>query len=255
VSECRTAFRQFGIRPFNNMEGNAMARDDKGVVAVFRNDIVKNIGKSIEAGRPIFDDVEVVELRYPGSKNVGVFPAMDFSHWEEDEAYGGQRACTYAERFSRQYQQFRAHQQQTKSGTPLDYLPFLTEAKRAELRALNIYTAEALTIVDGPELKNLGPGGRDLKNQAIAFLESSSDMAKVTKLEAELEAMRARNQVLEDDIKNGMLDKQPVSEFDSMTDEQLRAHIKALTGAAPKGNPARRTLIRMAQEQKTNVAA
>jgi hypothetical protein len=230
-------------------------RDDKGVVAVFRNDIVKNVSKSIAAGRPIFEDVEVVELRYAGSKNIGVFPAMDFSHWDEDEINGGQRAFTYAERFSRQYQQFKAHQQQTKAGTPLDYLPFLTEAKRAELRALNIYTAEALTVVDGPELKNLGPGGRELKNQAIAFLESSSEMARVTKLEAELAEMKARNQVLEDDLKAGMAPKDTPSEFDNMTDEQLRAHIKALTGAAPKGNPARRTLIRMAQEQKENVAA
>jgi hypothetical protein len=177
-----------------------MARDDKGVVAVFRNDIVKNPGKSIEAGRPIFDDVEVVELRYPGSKNISVFPAMEQSHWDEDEINGGQRVFTYAERFARQYQQFKAHQQQTKAGTPLDYLPFLTEAKRAELRALNIYTVEALTIIDGPELKNLGPGGRDMKNQAIAFMESSSEGARLTKLEAELETMRARNQMLEDDL-------------------------------------------------------
>jgi len=230
-------------------------RDDKGVVAVFRNDIIKNHGKSVEAGRPIFDDVEVVELRYAGSKNVGVFPAMEFSHWDEDEMNGGQRAYTYAERFPRQYQQFKAHQQQTKAGTPLDYLPFLTEARRAELRALNIYTAEALTVVDGPELKNLGPGGREMKNQAIAFLESSNDASRVTKLEAELLEMRARNQVLEDDIKSGMLDKMPPSSFDGMTDEQLRAHIKSMTGVEPKGNLPRKTLIRMAQEQKENVAA
>ena len=237
-----------------------MARDDKGVVAVFRNDIVKNPGKSIEQGRPIFDDIEVVELRFPGSKNISVFPAMEFSHWDDDEINGGQRPYTYAERFARQYQQFKAHHQQTKSGTPLDYLPFLTEAKRAELRALNIYTAEALTIIDGPELKNLGPGGRELKNQAIAFLESSSDGARLTKMEAELETMRARNQMLEDDLKastSALRDKPPaaVNEFDGMSDDQLRAHIKSLSGVEPKGNLPRKTLIRMAQEQKENVAA
>ena len=52
-------------------------KDDRGVVAVFRNDIVKNVSKSIQAGRPIFDDVEVVECRTAGSKNVSVFPAID----------------------------------------------------------------------------------------------------------------------------------------------------------------------------------
>ena len=32
-------------------------------------------------------------------------------------------------------------------------------------RALNLYTVEQLAAIDGQELKNLGPGGRELKNQ------------------------------------------------------------------------------------------
>ena len=231
-------------------------RDERGVTAVFRNDIIKNEGASREAGRPIFDDIEVCELRYAGSKNTGVFPATEQSHWDEDEINGGQRIVTYAERFPKQYQQFKSRQQQTKAGTPLDYLPFLTEAKRAELRALNIYTAEALTVVDGPELKNLGPGGRELKNQAIAFLESGSELARINKLEADLAELRAVNEVLEQDLKLGKAIKPaPVSEFDSMSDDQLRTHIQSLSGVEPKGNLPRKTLIRMAQEQKGNVAA
>jgi hypothetical protein len=233
-----------------------MVPNDKGVVAVFRNDVVKNPKKSAEAGRPIFDDIEYVELRHPGSKDTGVYPAMEGSHWDNDPVTGEYRRITFAERFKTQYQQFKAHDRQTKSGTPLDYLPFLTEAKRAELRALNIYTAEALAIIDGNELKNLGPGGRDVKNQTIAFLESSSDMAKVTKMEAELEALKARNQVLEDDLKSQpAFNEQEPSEFEGMTDDEIKEHIKSLTGVTPRGNPSRRTLIRMARDQKSNVAA
>ena len=233
-----------------------MVPNDKGVVAVFRNDVVKNPKKSAEAGRPIFDDVEYVELRHPGSKDVGVYPAMEGSHWDNDPVTGEYRRITFAERFRQQYQQFKAHDRQTKSGTPLDYLPFLTEAKRAELRALNIYTAEALALIDGAELKNLGPGGRDMKNQTIAFLESSTDMAKVTKMEAELEALKARNQVLEDDLKSQpAFNEQEPSEFEGMTDDEIKEHIKSLTGVTPRGNPSRRTLIRMARDQKSNVAA
>ena len=229
--------------------------NDKGVIAIFKNGTVRNPLKSAEAGRPIFDDVEVVEVRHPGSRDYGVYPATERSHWIVDEVTGEQRAVSFAERFAKQYQQFKANQQQTKSGTPLDYLPFLTEGKRAELRALNIYTAEALTIVDGAELKNLGPSGRDLKNKAIEFLANASDAAKVTKLEAELEAMRARNQVLEDDAKVLAADKPPTSEIEGMSNEQRRDHIASLTGITPKGNLPRRTLLRMAMDQKGNVAA
>jgi hypothetical protein len=148
------AFRTFRHPPFQQQEGQTkMVPNDTGVVAVFRNGTVPNRVKSAEAGRPIFDDVEVVEIRYPGSRDYGVYPATERSHWDVDQFTGEQRQVTFAERFSKQYQQFKASQQQTKSGTPLDYLTFLTEGKRAELRALNIYTAEALAIVDGSELK------------------------------------------------------------------------------------------------------
>jgi hypothetical protein len=230
--------------------------ETSGVVAVFRNDVRKNVAKSVEAGRPIFDDIELVEVRHPGSRDIGVYPAMEASHWADDPVTGEYRRYTFAERFSKQYQQFKDHQHQTKAGTPLDYLSFLTEAKRAELRALNIYTAEALAIIDGQQLKNLGPNGRELKNQTIEFLASSSETARITRLEAELETLKAQNQVLEDDIKAGVAQpKEPPSEYDGMSDTQLREHIKALTGVAPKGHPNRRTLIRMAQEQKDNVAA
>jgi hypothetical protein len=233
-----------------------MVPNDAGVVAVFRSGTVNNPAKSAEAGRPIFDDVELVEVRYPGSRDYGVFYATARSHWDVDQFTGEQRAVTYAERFSKQYQQFKANQQQTKSGTPLDYLTFLTEGKRAELRAQNIYTAEALATIDGAELKNLGPGGREWKNKTIEFLENSSEAARITKLEAELELLKARNEILEEDNKLIAAKEQAAaSEFDGMSDAQLREHVRSLTGVAPKGNPSRKTLIRMAQEQKGNVAA
>lgn len=228
--------------------------NDKGVIAIFKNGFVKNQIRSAEAGRPIFDDVEIVEIRHPGSRDYGVYPATERSHWIIDEVTGEQTAVSFAERFSKQYQQFKAHQQQTKSGTPIDYLPFLTEGKRAELRALNIYTAEQLALIDGADLRNLGPGGREWKNKAAEYLETSNDASKVTKLEAELEALKARNQVLEDDAKVLSEDK-PAGEFEGMSNEQLREHIQSLTGVAPKGNLPRRTLLRMAIDQKGVVAA
>ena len=231
-----------------------MMRDEKGVVAIFRNHTIKNEGKSVEAGRPIYDDMEVVELRFAGSKTVSVFPATAFSHWDTDDETGEQRTVTYAERFPRQYQQWRAKEHQTKAGTPLDYLPFLSDGRRAELRALNIYTAEALASVEGQELKNLGPGGRDWKNQAMAFLEGDSEKARLTRMEAEIETLKARNQVLEDDADARRKDPK-IAEYEAMSDAQLRDHVKSLTGVDPKGNIPRKTLIRMAEDHKARAVA
>jgi hypothetical protein len=136
------------------------ARDpDAQLVATFLLKGFQNDAKTTKAGRPIYDDIEICEIRVPGSREVKVFPATEFSHWG-DNIDGRQVKVTYAERFARQYRQFKEHAAQTKSGTPLEHAPFLTDGKRAELRALNVYTVEQLAEIEGAELKNLGTNGR-----------------------------------------------------------------------------------------------
>jgi hypothetical protein len=232
---------------------------DASLVPVFKNHYVLNNAKTAASGRPIYDDMEVVEIRFPGSRTVSVFPATEFSHYTTDPETGAQTWVSYAERFRRQYQQFKSHAQQTKSGTPLAHAPFLTEGRRAELRALNIYTVEALAAIDGHELKNLGQGGRELKNHAEKYISDTRAGAPSTQLQAELEALRARNQMLEDD--NSLLKQkvtvtptQSVDEFEEMTPDQLREYVTANTGHAPQGNLSPKTLLRMARDAKPKAA-
>lgn len=235
------------------------ARDpDASLVALFKHHAIKNEPKSTEAGRPIYDDMEVCEIRSPGSRNIGVYPATAISQWVEDPETREMVPLTYAERFAHQYQQFKRQAAQTKSGTPLAHAPFLTEARRAELRAQNIYTVEALASIDGQELKNLGIGGRELKNKAVEYIEEAARGAPNLQLQAELEALKARNAVLEEDrkiaeVKKAELARDP--EFDDMTLEQLREFVTANTGHEPVGNPNRKALVRMAQEARPDKVA
>ena len=74
----------------------------------FKNLAIENPVKSLEAGRPIFDDIEHCVIRSGGSQDVKCFPARSFSRWVGDQYGGGQVKQTYAERFSHQYQQFKA---------------------------------------------------------------------------------------------------------------------------------------------------
>jgi hypothetical protein len=204
---------------------------------------------SEEAGRPIIEDEETCEIRPPGSRNYCTYPALSRSHWRQDPYSGEQVEVTYAERFPMQYQQFKAKLQQTQRGTSIDDLPFLTTGQRAVLRALNVYTAEALAAVDGQELKNLGPGGRDQKNHAIEYLDQSKARAPDTKMMAELEAAQVRLKILEEDnaiLKSKMLTGE--AQFEQMTIDGLREYIAANSGAAPQGNIQRKNLIRMALE-------
>jgi hypothetical protein len=228
----------------------AIKEPDDVVVAIFKNVAFRNDVKSAAAGRPVFDDMEVVELRFPGTKNWGAYLATDFSHWAIDPETGSQVRVTYAERFRRQYQQFKSHVTQTKSGTPLDYAMFLTEARRAELRAQNIYTIEALASIDGQELKNLGQGGRDMKNSAMEYIQSTKTGSISTQVQAELEALRARNASMEEDLAalKAKAGAAPVDEFDEMDLAQLREYITAQTGQAPLGALNTKTLRRMARD-------
>ena len=236
------------------MQGNS--RDpDAALVATFRNHAVRNEAKSVAEGRPIYDDIEVVEIRMPGNRTgAPIFPAHAVSHWVTDPRTGEQTKITYAERFRHQYQQFKAVQQQTKTGTPLDHAPFLTEARRSELRALNVYTVEQLALVDGAELKNLGTGGREMKNRAQEYIEESKTRAPNLQMQAELEALRARNALLEED-NEAMKKRSGDGQFEDMTDEQIRSYIQSNTGHAPQGNLARKTLLRMAIDARPSKAA
>src|SRR5262249_21372308 len=139
---------------------------------------------------PIFKDMECVEIRMAANKQtVAVFPAHDT--WKWDVIDGINQPITYAMRFPEQYKRFKANEAQAMSGTPLEELPFITQAKRSELKALSIHTAEALASLEGNPLKQLGMGGRELKNQAQAYLDRSTDSAAVTRLAAEVEQLKA----------------------------------------------------------------
>ena len=228
---------------------------DAGIVATFCNATRPNPAKSALEGRPIEDDYEACDLHYSGRKDWCRYPATSFSRWVIDPETGEQLPQTYAERFARQYQQFKAKDQQTKAGTPLDYVTFLTNARKAEMRALHIYTVEALAEIDGQPLKNLGPHGRDYKNAAVDYLEKAKLSAPDMQLKAELDALRARNEVLENDARIIKAKEQAIERvdttYDEMTNEQIRDLVASSTGHAPQGALGRKTLIRMANEAQT----
>lgn len=236
----------------------ALRDPDDLLVVLFRHLAVQNHAKTLQEGRPVFDDEEVCEIRAPGNKDVKVFPATSFCRWLDNPYTGEQTRQTYAERFRHQYQQFKASATQTKSGTPLDFVPFLTEGRRAELKAQNVYTVEQLAAVEGNELKNLGNGGRDMKNAAMGFIEDSKSAAPNMQMLAELEALKARNAVLEEDNERRRQMREQEGErdeFEAMSLDQLREYIATHAGQAPHGALNRKTLTRMAREARPDKAA
>lgn len=215
------------------------------VVPFFYVGTFENPTKSKEAGRPIFDEMEMVEVRLAGERNFNPhFPAH--SMWVRENG----EEITYAMRWSDEYSQFKSVGTQTAAGTPLEELVFLSAARRSELKALKIYTAEALTGLEGHNLKVLAGEGYKLKEQAQAYLDKAAAFAPDTSYAAENAELKARMALLEQQLASIQMgptveDNDP---YQGLSDDELKEKISNLTGARPRGNPSRPTLIGMLNE-------
>lgn len=152
-----------------NFEANEQSEADKKLLVIFYKDAIKNEIKSAEAGRPIFDEVDLVKIIAPGSR----------------DSFVGDATPDYQARFPTQWAKYKAGKTQSMSGSPLSVLPWLSVAQIAEFNALSCYTVEQLVgMPDAVAHKFMGFNA--IKERASAWLKASSDAAPLMKMEAEL---------------------------------------------------------------------
>jgi hypothetical protein len=115
---------------------------------------------SKQAGRPIFEDREFVEIFIPGDRHGMAYEPVNDGH---------------KERWPEAYKAFREGKELPVDGTPLANWPnsALTRSRVEELAYFNIRTVEHLAAVTDTHLANLGMGGRELREAARKFLEVS----------------------------------------------------------------------------------
>lgn len=223
----------------------------------FKNVPVENKAKSREAGRPIFDQQEHVHIRFAGdTKKELVAPAHE--KCARDPSNG--QWVSYAQLYHRHYDAFKSGEAAIGEGTPIEELHFIDVAKRAELKAMHIHTAEALAGLEGVNLSRLGMYGRELKGKAQAYIDKAKDSALETRLAAENAQLKARLEALEAQIMRMPAAPAPIEPavpsepdaaetvFENWDDAALKAFIKERSGTAPKGNPSHATLVSKAQE-------
>lgn len=160
--------------PLNPFDGQTSAKtyagDDKLFVQ-FRTDAVMNPSKSTTAGRPIFDDIDMIIIRTPGSQLTSIVAPVKH----------------YMQRFGEKYNKWKATQEQAISGTPLELFPtmFNKPSMVAELKAMNVYTVEQLAgLSDAGKQKLMG--GFELCKRAADWLVHS----KTETEDAEKEALK-----------------------------------------------------------------
>ncbi len=134
---------------------------------------VRDENATRESGRDMFRDEERVEIIMPG--NPYTRPVMRVT----DE---------HRQTWPKQSEAFKAGQEIAIDGTPLEAWAWLRPHRLHELKALGFRTVEHLAGMDDQAITRVGQGGRDLRHNALAFLDGAARMAAVERLAAENDA-------------------------------------------------------------------
>jgi hypothetical protein len=158
-----------GVRP----EDDGRFQNDKKLHVRFFVKPMMNRSKSRHAGRPIYEEIEMIEIMVPGDKHsIPVRRARQL-----DKA-----------RFSRQYQAFKAGKEDQQSGTPLSVVPFMTPAKAEEYKFFHIATVEQLAgAADSSAAAGAVMGFQGDKQKAQAYLQMSEGNAPILEMQQKLE--------------------------------------------------------------------
>lgn len=144
----------------------------------------RNEQKSLEAGRPIYEMVEYVEIHSAGDHgNIVDRPVRHFPlGW--DRYFWPQK-----------YAAFKAGQSQDTVGTPLGYIG-LNPGRIAELSHFKIRSVEDLAAVSDGNIQGLGMGARNEREKARDYLQTMKGNAPVVQLRAENDALRSEMDAL-----------------------------------------------------------
>jgi len=165
---------------------------DEHLQVRFYNRPKPDAGETQKKGRPIYKNKAYVKINIPGDRTSEIDqPAYD----------------THKARFVKQWEAFQKNQEMPLHGTPIDEWPAVTEARRMELKAVNVFTIEDCAAVSDALLKNIGHDGRALRGKAIAWLEqankgaSSQDMAtELAKRDEDIEVLKAQVKMMQQNM-------------------------------------------------------
>lgn len=220
------------------------------ITPVFKWIEIENIPKSEHEGHLVMDRMEVVEVRFAGSKNyVPVFPAHEMSSRE------GNNVISYAERWGEQYRAFKEGSQQEANGTPLEMLrPFgVTPEQLSLCRALKIYSIEALHHLEGDRLKSLSMNQNALKSAARAYMadraSKGSSFDEIETLKARIAELEGRSTLVPEKTLTEPEIDAVVAEADAayaaMSDDEIKDKIEELVQVRPDQDVGRPELVSM----------
>lgn len=161
-----TAYTPDGVAVFGS--------DAQLLVKFFKHPQISKF-KSTEAGRPIFDDVIMVEVLTPGEKDAVRVLADDF----------------HRARFARQWAAFEKGNEQSLSGTPLEMLFPNEPSTIMTLKGFHIFTIDQLASISDTAMTQL-PMGRALSDRAKNYLATANGGATYHQMQQQITDLQAK---------------------------------------------------------------
>ena len=165
----------------HSFEQSAQSEEDKKLLVKFFMKPSPDSAASVAEGRPIFKEVEYVDIKIPGDRTGGACRPATF----QDK-----------QRFAEHYRLFKLRIEVPLEGTPLAEWPLITRSLAEELSFHNVKTVEHLSTMADVNVGNfMGLG--TLKAKAVTWLEKASEESKVHELQDQLAERDERITALE----------------------------------------------------------
>lgn len=165
------------------MNGGQAKRRFQGANVKFFNAYNEHAQKSLEAGRPIFDEIPSISIQWPGGdETVRKLEPQDIAEYPD------------------LYAAFTAGNQPIESGTPLAEWPPMNGSALREFQYLGFKTVEQLAAANDDIKRRIGPLVKFVK-MATDWLDSfNSTQSQVTTLKQQLERELRRTTKLEEQV-------------------------------------------------------
>jgi predicted flap endonuclease-1-like 5' DNA nuclease len=131
---------------------------DERLIVLFYNKSVRNVARSKEEGKPVFENRQYIKIQTPGE----TLNIVDRPVQEQDK-----------KRFPRQWDRYLQGKEQTADGIPLDLLFPENPAIGDTLQAYGVMTVEQLAALSGHAIGTIGMGCQELVNKAAKYLEQA----------------------------------------------------------------------------------
>ena len=176
------------LRNLDDVDNTQLYANDNKLFIKFHTQAVLHPAKSTQAGRAIYDDVDMITIRTPGSQLTSIVAPVKY----------------YMDRFGDKYRLWKSSQLEAASGTPLENFPFLftKPSMIAELKYRNIFTVEQLAELTDSGKQSI-MGGHELCKRAANWITKSAENAE----DAEKAELKAKLAKMEEQMALLMADK------------------------------------------------